>query len=58
VSDIAGDHDESYYQLVDISNPQLLTLKQEKDESLVESCKEMKRLRQLLVFLLNNTQYM
>ncbi|KAF6029685.1 HAUS3 [Bugula neritina] len=47
VSDIAGDHDESYYQLVDISNPQLLTLKQEKDESLVESCKEMKRLRQL-----------
>lgn len=55
LSDIAsgGDKDESYYQLLNMSEPQTLAVKQDTEENVLDMCAELNRLQQAWVAPIN-----
>lgn len=49
IADIAGHADASAYELVEISNPDLLLVKGSSEDVTLEACKDLTHMQQLLV---------
>jgi hypothetical protein len=51
IADIAGQVDGSDYELVEISNPDLLFVKGSSEDVTLEACKDLTHMQQLLVYI-------
>ena len=49
IADVAGQNDGCDYELIDISNPNLLLVKSDPENIVLEACKDLTRVQQLLV---------